>query len=287
MVYRNNNLENSTTFSEGEVPVYPFFVDVPSCPERKYLVGMYRFARIVYVALFVAMVFCVLTVFRAFSRDVSPKFIKWNDLENSYEFVPLSYSKKPKSPIRNISYSEYLNQYFIRTYIQKKFSVSTSAIENYNNWCDCKNKTPSKMGMFNVNEECYLCMYSDQSIYKSFVDNMQNAYSVMFDNNISRSVEVLDINFERGSVTSTDRSVIEWILNKTKPVIITQNYRVDFVVTEFKDNKESKEVLTGYVTIRGNKFKPQSRKVVAESFMFNPNSDLVLKSYEEDLNAIK
>ena len=116
---------------------------------------------------------------------------------------------------------------------------------------------------------------------------MQNAYSTMADNDISRSVDVIDIKFEYGSVTNTDRSVIEWILNETKPVIITQTYRVDFIVTEFKDNKESKEVLTGYVTIRGNKFKLASRKVVAESFMFNPNSDLVLKSYAEELNAIK
>ncbi len=287
MVYRNNNLKDNTKVNEGEIPVYPFFVDVPSFPERKYLVGVYRFARMSYIALFVAILLCLFIVFRAFSRKISPRFVKWNNVENQYEYVPFSYSLKPKFALKEISYSEYLNQYFIRNYIEKRFSVFDT-VQNYNNWCDCKEKTKSKMGVFNVNEECYLCKYSSSSVYKFFVDNVQNAYTTMSEDGISRSVNLLNIEFKSGSETNPELSVIEWILNKTKPIIIRQTYRIDFVVNEYKNNTiKSRDVLIGYITISGPKTSPQKRSVISESFMFNPNADLLLKEYSEEINAIK
>ena len=284
MVYRNNNINETKS---GEVPAYPFTVDVPSFPERKYLVGIYRFARISYVALFVAMVFCLLCILYAFSRDINPRFIKWNEIENKYEYVSFDYGKKPSSPSKTISYSEYLNEYFVHTYIKKRFSIS-STINNFNNWCDCGGKTASKMGIFNLNEECYLCQYSSSSIYKSFTDNVQNAYTTMANDGITRTVDILNISLQKGQETNPELSVIEWFLNKTKIISIFRSYRVDFVVNEFK-NKQlmSQDVLTGYIEIQGNKLSPQKRVVTSENYMFNPNYDLVLKKYAEEINATK
>ena len=286
MVYRNNDIIE-TEKRPSEVPAYPFNVDVPSFPERKYLVGIYRFARIVYVALFIAMGFCLLTILRAFSQDISPRFIKWNEIENRYEFVNFKYGKKPSTPSKEISYAEYLNQYFVRTYIEKRFSI-TNSIQNFNNWCDCNGKTASKMGIFNLNEEFYLCHYSSSSIYKSFVDNTQNAYTTMAQDGIKRTTNILDIKLQNFGETNPELSVIEWVLNKTKAITIYRTYRIDFIVNEFKNNKlTSKDVLIGYITIQGDKLTPQRRGVIAESYMFNPNYDLVLKNYAEEINAIK
>lgn len=290
MVYRNNNITNQKKVS-GEIPAYPFTVDVPSFPERKYLAGIYRFARITYVALFVAMVFCLLSIFRAFSWNISPRFIRWNPIDNKYEYIGFNYGRKPYSVPEKISYEEYLNQYFVRTYIEKRFAIG-STIQNFNNWCNCKGKTPSKMGIFNVNEECYLCHYSTSALYKAFEDNVQNAYNTMANDGITRTVNILKIKLQpiNGSATETnpELSVIEWFLNKTKPIIITRSYRVDFVVNEVKGNKTaSNDVLIGYITISGNKKSPQNRNVISEHYMFNPNYDLVLKTYAEEENAIK
>ncbi|MBR1544531.1 MAG: hypothetical protein IJ638_01120 [Alphaproteobacteria bacterium] len=285
MVYRNNNLKDSKETS-NKVSVYPFTVDVPSFPERKYLVAIYKFARVTYVALFVAMFLIILTIFRAFSRDVSPKFVKWNDIENRYKYISSSYSKRPKNFTKNISYSQYLNEYFIRTYLSKRFSISQTSITNFNNWCDCTNKNMSKMGVFNVNEECYLCHYSSPTVFKFFTDNVQNAYTNMANDGITRTVDILDIKLQSASETNPERSVIEWILNKTKPISITQTFRVDFIINEYKDSKPtSNDVLIGYITLSGRKFEPQKRRIVGESYLFNPNYNLVLK--DRGLNAKK
>ncbi len=288
MVYRNNNLNNIEKEKTGEVPVYPFNVDVPSFPERKYLIGVYRFARMSYIALLVAMVLCLLTIIRAFSRDISPKFIKWNNIENRFQYVNYYYNKKPSTQLKEISYSEYLNEYFIKTYLTKRFSISETNSENYNNWCECDNKEASKMGIFNLNEECYLCLYSAQNVYKSFSDNVLNAYTTMSNNGITRTVDLLDITFQNGSETNPELSVIEWFLNKTKTIFIQQTYRVNFIVNEFKNKTlQSRDILTGYITINGIKKFPQKRNVISENYMFNPNYDLILKNYSEKANAIK
>lgn len=283
MVYRNNNLKKEVS---NEVPTYPFAVDVPSFPERKYLVGIYRFARITYIALFIAMIFCIITIFRAFSLKVSPRFIKWNNLENRFQYVNFSYDKKPSSPQKDISFSEYLNEYFVTTYISKKFSISENAIENYNNWCNCNDKKATKMGMLYLDQECYLCFYSTSQIYSTFTNNLQNAYNTMFETGITRTVDIIDINMISGYNSDPTLSMIEWFLNKTKPIIISRTYRVDFIVNEFKDKKlSSKDVLIAYIEISGNEAIPQLRTVVSESYMFNPNYDLILKDYTEEANA--
>ncbi|MCR5507043.1 MAG: hypothetical protein K6F04_04315 [bacterium] len=275
MVYRNNNIENTENKKADNLSVYPFTVDVPSFPERKYLVAIYRFARITYVALFIAMIIAILTILRAFSRDISPRFIKWNDIENKYQYVKSSYSQKQTT----LSYSQYLNEYFIRTYISKRFSISETSVTNFNNWCDCSNKTASKMGIFNTDEECYLCQYSSSKIYKSFTDNVQNAYTTMANDGITRTVDILDITLQSAYETNPELSIVEWFLNKTKPISITQTFRVDFIVNEFKNSKPvSREVLIGFITVSGNKTSPQKRGVINESYMFNPNYDLILRN---------
>ncbi len=288
MVYRNNNLDNIEKEKTGEIPVYPFSVDVPSFPERKYLIGVYRFARMSYIVLFAAMIICLLTVIRAFSRDISPRFIQWDNIENRYKYINYTYDKKPSTPIKMISYPDYLNQYFIQTYIKKRFSISDTNAENYNNWCDCTNKEESKLGIFDLEEECYLCLFSSQNIYKSFSDNVLNTYTTMASDGITRNVDILNINYQNGSETNPELSVIEWFLNKTKIITIQQTYRVDFIVSEFKNKKlESRDVLTGYITISGRKNSPQNRNVISESYMFNPNYELILKNYSEKANANK
>lgn len=283
MVYRNDNLKDKELNNSNTTPTYPFSVDVPSFPERKYLAGVYRFARISYISLFIAMIFCLLTIVYAFLQDINPRFIKWNPFENRYQYIRFNYESKPATSQQNINYEEYLNQYFVTTYIKKKFSISPLSVNNFNNWCNCADKTPSQMGIFNLAQECYLCFYSSSSVYKSFTDNLQPAYETMYRNNITRTVDIINITTERAFTNTPQTSMLDYFFKKSYKTIIENSYKVNFVVSEYENGSlKSRDVLIGYITIGGYKLTPEKRFVTDESYMFNPNYDLILKEYTEE-----
>lgn len=289
MVYTNNDLKIKTGSDKNKansLPVYPFNVDVPSFPERKYLAGIYWFARFSYVSLFISILIVALIAFRAFSQNVDPSFIYWNSLDNKFEFKTKRIGEKPKENVKNIFDSTYLNEFFIETYLTKRFSISDSFVKNYNNWCDCSyNKTPvSKMGDFNLEQDCYVCSFSTSSVYKTFLDNEYSAYTKLAESGLIRNVKILDMKKFYEAQDSSEQSLMDLILNKQKNIKVYLGYRVDFILEDVRDNKVvNRTVLTSYLNIVGPKQSPQRRFVSEASFMFNPSYEQILRDYKQKM----
>lgn len=284
MVHTNNNLKNKKKLNKEKdsSAIYPFEVDVPSFPERKYLAGIYRFAKISYISLFISIILCILIIVKSFSRTVKPVFIYWNKFENKFDFKPTKYTFPPKVYEKNISESNYLDEYFIRTYLEKRFSISNTYLENYNNWCDCSKdkKDITSMGIFDLNQKCYICNYSSSDIYNTFKNNEYSAYTQLAEEGITRKVIILNIETLFGQDSTKQTTFIDWILNKTYQTKVFKRYKIDFIIQEEKKDKiTSQDVLIAYLELTGIKDFPESRGITSASYMYNPNYDLVLKEY--------
>ena len=310
MVYTNNNLENRNTKAvqnkkggvgiqnlKNDMPVYPFTVDIASQPERKYLAGVYVFARFAYMSLVIAMCVCAFIVFAAYSRKTSPVFIYWNELENRFENAPIFSNRlKPDVFVKKFSEQEYWNEFFVRTYILKRFGISSKTEENERNWCDCKrnnqqdgtSKNLENMGYFNTEAECYVCKFSSASVYSTFLNNEYNAYNKFAEDGVTRQVTILDIKKFYQRVTGGNETIIDMVLGKKNPVYISSSYKVSFIIGTSKNGVlESRDALIGYIDIIGRENLPQSRTVYAASYMFNPNYDIVIRDYLNNKRQIK
>lgn len=288
MVHTHNNL-NDKKKAKKEInssAVYPFEVDVPSFPERKYLAGVYRFAKISYISLLVSIILCILIVFKSFSRTVRPVFVYWNNIENKFDFKPTKYTFPPKVYEKNIIDSNYLDEYFIRTYLEKRFSISNTFLENDNNWCDCSNisDNTTSMGIFDLNQKCYLCKYSSSNVYNTFKNNEYSAYTQLAEDGIIRKVIILDIEVLYDVNYTKQPTVIDQVLNKTYATRVYKGYKVDFIIQEEKKGKiTAQDVLIAYLDLEGRTNHPESRGITKASYMYNPNYDLVLKEYFKNL----
>ncbi len=295
MVHTDNNLKNKSEkkdISRKDLPVYPFTVDINSFPERKYLIGIYKIAKFSYISLFISIILCLAIIIRSYSIDVSPNFIYFNDIQN--KFLVSKTSKTPNGNNEYMTYLLYLNEYFVRTYIKKRFEISNVYANNYKNWCECSNSSSSvsKMGIFNNDENCYLCRFSSSDVYRVFLDNEKTGFEKLANSNITKNVEILDINFMYSPLEdSNEQSTIDKLLGNTKTINIKNGYKVDFIVETISKGKTIEtDVLIAYIEIAGPKLSPEKRGVISAAYMFNPNYEIVIKDYlknKEAQNGIK
>ena len=288
MVYTNNDLKQKSkqqSTTKDSVAVYPFTVDVASFPERKYLAGIYKFAKFSYISLLISVVLCFLIIFRSFSRSTSPTFIYWDDLSNKFSFKPYEYAKKGDSFTKTKTEHDYYTEYFINTYLNKRFGVSDIFVENNQNWCDCEKTRPNKMGIFDLNQNCYLCTFSAGLVYKNFLNNEKTAYEKFADNGITRRVEIINLEKQYSRADSSKVSFLTNIFNSftsSKPKIYKtyDGYKVDFIIEDIKDGQVTgAEVLTGYLEVTGNQSSPTIKYISSENYLFHPNYDKVLKKH--------
>ena len=318
MVYTNNNLRNKKNKRQQDIvsedrqelnnglPVYPFDVDVASIPERKYLMGMYSFAKWTCALLGVFLILCAAVVWQAYSRNVWPILVNWNDVENSFEYSSMYYGDKPKENVERLGQGNYLNEFFIQEYLNKRFGISRKIVENYNNWCDCQsnsnsdetNRTKiSALGYFNLDEECYVCKFSSSDVYSTFLNNEYAAYNKFAENGETRRVIILDMKKFRSTVggghsnVSLPTQILDYIFkgkSSQAPLPVRNYYRVDFVVEITKDGKlENQDVMIAYIETSEYESRPQIKTVVKADYMFNPSYDIMLQRYAQKVNVAK
>ena len=323
MVYTNNNLVNKKNNTQRgakvsgkdvngtELPVYPFAVDVASLPERKYLAGAYFFARFIYLMLGLVMVLCAVIVFRAYSRHIRPVFIYWDKLETRFEYANSRYGLKPDENVKTLSENEYLNEFFIRNYLTKRFGITPDTEENEQNWCDChrqngsnnngananKNdnnkKQISEMGYFDLNAQCYVCKFSDAKVYSLFLKNDYDAYVKLGEGGESRRVIIIGLKkiLERtsGGEVPLSTQILDAIFKGgkgNKRRARRYLYKTDFIVEIVRNEKViERDVLFGYLEIEEREGSPQIKKVMREDYMFNPNYEIILSDYAKEIKA--
>lgn len=321
MVYTNNNLvdkknnkqrnANVNAVGDAEVssglPVYPFAVDVASLPERKYLAGVHFFARFIFLMMAVAIGLSAIIVFRSYARHINPQFIYWDKVENKFEYAKKFNKTRPDENVEKLTQAQYLNEFFIQNYIQKRFGISDSMDENQNNWCDCHKKNGAdkkdgensnqkqiaEMGYFNLNAQCYVCKFSDKGVYSTFSNNEYPAYTKLAEDGETRRVMVLGMEMIGRPATSgggevpLSTKIMDYIFSagRRNSFKSTQYlYKVDFVVEIIRDERiVEKDVMIGYVEIKEFDISPQIKKVIRADYMFNPNYDIILNNYAKEI----
>ncbi len=213
-------------------------------------------------------------------------------MDNKFNFYPTKFSNPPTKSQEVISASTYLTEYFIRHYIEKRFSISSNYAQNYKNWCDCSSnaintipsaKNISKLGIVNSNEDCYLCKFSDTNIYRNFVKDEKGAFENFAKDGISKQVHILNISSLFEKVQKTELGMMDILLNKTYPVYVLNGYKIDFIIETISKNKIiERDVLIGYIQTSGLQNLPHTRKVTSASYSFNPNYKIVLSNYMQN-----
>ncbi|MDR1476795.1 MAG: hypothetical protein LBI17_01550 [Rickettsiales bacterium] len=265
------------------MPVYPFTVDVPSMPERRYMAGIYSLAKAGLVSMLVSIALCALLVLRALSISTSPKFIYWNALDSRFELMPEG--RGPSRHARYMAEDEYLTEYFAREYVTRTFSISTTLADNEREWCDCAGAANANAGLFDPRAECFVCVFSIPRVYSSFAADQKPAFGRLAMGGVSRAARISDVErIRRGSLVQT-RSIFDMALGlfvggrRTTPVYT--EYRIDFILEDRVDGTLRREAMTAYLTVLTERENRNSYAVVAASYMFPPNGQAMIRNWLE------
>lgn len=289
MVSRNNNIKSKQpSTKQNELAVYPFTVDIASLPERKYLFGIYSLSKLTFLLISISIIFSLIIVIKAHSIKIKPYFIYWNEYETRFKVLNSKETPKPQFENLILTENKYMSEFFIREYLQKTFNTSKTFVENEKNWCDCTTKEELKNSDFiNTTKPCYICNFSTPEIYSSFLQNQKTNYDIMLSNGITQNINILDINLIGTQKTKEPsfwfKLAISLGLMKKPNIQITSEYKVDFILNNYKNEKIiNQEVLSSYITITGFENSPRSKAVIKLGYTFNPNYDLVLKRYNQE-----
>lgn len=279
MVYNSNNIKKDGKTTEDTNPVYPFSVDIASLPERKYLFGIYRLSRLSFVSILLSIILCIIIVIRSFSNTINPYFIHWNKYETRFKELKSNNEPFTNNPIRKLTEGTYLLEYFIRDYLYKTFTISSTLVKNEEIWCNCDTSQTQATDILNINTKCYICAFSAPAVYNSFAQNQKPNYELIA--NTGKEREIIIINMEQiyHYTTQPDTSFIGRFLPK-KNIVITTEYKVDFILEDKQaDNIINREVITSYIAIQGLQAKPRERKVTNISYLFNPHYKIIINNY--------
>ena len=289
MVYRSNNIKLKHKLpSETDIPVYPFSVDIPSIPERKYLSGIYNLSKLSFVCMLIAIILSFVLIIKAYSVKINPYFIYWDKYETKFVRLKTKEEVKPKEVIRKISEDTYLTEFFIREYLEKTFNFSTTLVQNEEVWCDCTRDDKLRNSDFlNITKKCYLCNFSTQSVYNNFLKNQKPTFDLMIQQGANQSITILDMTQIRMVEFGQNKSFISNFLPQRELQILSE-YKVNFIVETMNADKViNQEVLTAFISVLGVESYSRSKKVVAISYMFNPNYELILANYKKQKEEVK
>lgn len=258
--------------------VYPFELDVPAFPERKYIAGIARVIRWVYISILISIFLIAFSVFRANDRKIYPNFITYDTKENTFKFIPSSF-KNEKNPIV-LGDRYYIEESFLKNYLKKRFEITKDIGVNHYNWCDCHDKDGqnklSKSGIFDLNGRCYLCNVMSDKVFNDFFDFNYGTNFTLSTSGVIRNIEILDIKQINYFETAPQKSFLakmldKYILSKNTATTTTAVYKVVFILNTIDKNKsaEEEESFVGFITINGIKDKNEIKKITDESYMFH------------------
>lgn len=277
------DIKNKKENSNNKSAVYPFKLDVPAFPERKYIAGIAAIIKYIYISVLISILLVSFSVFRANNRKVYPQFITYDIKENTFKFIPSSFDNKGNKNTLNLNERYYIEESFLKNYLKKRFEITKDFGTNYNNWCNCKddkigdkqNNKLSKSGIFDLNGKCYLCNVMKDNVYRNFYDfDYTYSYSLM-NNGGTRNVEILDIKQINFFETVPQKSFLtkmldKYILSKNNVTTTTAMYKIVFILQEQENDRKQEESFIGFITINGIKFVDEIKKITAESYSFHP-----------------
>jgi hypothetical protein len=236
-----------------EKTVYPYSVDVPADPERRYVFTIHSIAKLACAVLFVAMIAAIAIAMHERSRSADPIVIYWDEHDSRFGGL-LPSNGSPYSPRAEVDERHFIEEYFLRTYMMRIFAPAGDS-----DWCDCRSN--SRPGLFDFNRGCFICNFSAPDVFQEANSTLRN---VKFGDFRINRVELLDTN-----TIQPKRSLISRILGGTEqPGRTTSIFRVDFSL--------GLSSLSAYYTITSPDPNPRySFRVESANYVFDPNGDSI------------
>jgi hypothetical protein len=175
--------------------IFPFQVDVPSFPERRWVRASRNFAYIACINIFFCILFSFLLLLFSNSKNTIPVFLYFSDSTNKFEkldFQELTsqeksqfseegfnlFQKEISNQDTGLSQKELAQEQFIKDYLETRYNVSTFAADNNYKWCDCiANEDEQSIQMSYVKREqakCSLCTMSEPVVFSEFKTKEMN-----------------------------------------------------------------------------------------------------------------
>jgi hypothetical protein len=297
MVNRSGGLKNKKDAGPDkggeDAPVYPFEVDVPSMPERRYIAGVNTLARIGFVSMIVSIILSAFLVLRALSLSSSPYFMYWDARLAMFRFMPQGLPGSAPSASRRLMYQdEYLTEYFAREYIRRTFEISPTLADNEAEWCGCSGRGDASRGenAFDPDVRCFVCNFSTPQIYASFAAHQRPRFMRLAESGIRRSVGIIDVERIRRGSPPGDSSFFDMLVglffSREKPVPIYTEYRIDFVLEDRFGTRVRYETMRAHMVILSYQDDPtHSHGVIAISYMFEPADAIATRMHIERRQA--
>lgn len=256
-------------------PVYPFSVDVPSMPERKYIAGIYALARASFVSIAVSVALCAALAVRALSISVSPYFIYWSAPDQAFRMM--ARGSDPAAPKRFLNQDEYLAEWFAREYVKRTFEISPTLADNEAGWCECSGGKGAAPSPFDPLAECFVCNFSSPQVYASFVASQKPAFMKLASAGASRRVVVSGMELVRRGSPPKDDSIFALLLDaffrRQSATPVYTEYKIDFTLEDRAGARSAAEPMRAYMLVYSLLGNLNSYKVADISYMFRPKTE--------------
>jgi len=244
--------------SPDEQPVYPFTMDAGANPSRKYLAATYYLALFSLAAAAFSIALGLLIILRAGSMRSLPYLVKWDAAERRFESV-MHGDGQPET----VKEGQFLEEYFVREYIRRMFSISTAPAENEGNWCSCEK--PAEHGLFMGDVNCWICNFSASNVYSNFAGGAKPIFELAARRGEARNTNILEVRLISHRFDPAP-SGFAALLPGRKPVRAAYSeYRADF--------SAGGEYFTAYIAVSSPLENPKSMyRVDSASFSFTPKA---------------
>jgi len=148
-----------------EKAVYPYSVDVPADPERRYILTIYFIAKWACAALFITMIAAIAIAMHERSRATSPVVIYWSERDSHFGGL-LPSNDNPYESVAFVDEQRFMEEYFLRTYVDRMFATRRDS-----DWCDCRGGT--RAGLFDYGRECFICNFSSPDVFNEAASSLR------------------------------------------------------------------------------------------------------------------
>ncbi len=152
--------------------VFPFKVDVPSFPERRWVRACRIFVYIICINLVFSLAFAFLLLLYSDKKTTFPAFLYFSNKYSKFE--KLEFKDMALKKDMSISQRALLEEQFIKTYLEARYNVNDFMADNLYKWCNCIVDENGKRIIRNSylkreNIRCSLCMMSEADVYTNFI----------------------------------------------------------------------------------------------------------------------
>jgi len=247
---------------QGDLPVYPYSVDVPAKPARRFLFGIYFLSRAFFAMTLASAAFLLVALFVAPNARVTPWVIEWDPKNET--FVNPRIGEEIGSV--RVWWNDYLERYFVRKYIETAFTIPEHLADLDDAWCDAPGQRPAGDGIW-AGGRCLLSMAMHQQAFGPMAASIRTASMNLARLGTTRRVEIISSELAYQPIISmAELSIFDKIMPIGNVPQSTRwaEYRVEFVLHPSDGSPSS---IAAFIAVMSTPGRPDFR-IVLNSFMW-------------------